>query len=362
MENIKYLHKIVAYMEKPDLYWQQNIKAYTASFRSNIILEHLFYPSSFESDNPKEDKDNLKKIKANNIFEPYEKAFLESNNIAFLTEEEKKNGEEYQLILIYFDISPIPQFKSIFKSERLNFYIITSYYEDGTTKVTVFYNAFPYYSHFENIRNAKVLTEETKDQREQHYLKALSDAIELICNEFEITTEKNQGNFIKPEKEDPEKLLEEFIEITHVKDFQNEENIAEFKQNFSLIFTNPEEYKEKMVEEGYFDEDTDIDIQYFIQFLLSEFLCTYDTDWKIDYEDLCEFISEEIRQDFKITYEEALQKPSIIVEKIKKESDYTMLNIDTQSDSYSFFICKKEAENRILELARKLYFPIEDSF
>ena len=82
----------------------------------------------------------------------------------------------------------------------------------------------------------------------------------------------------------------------------------------------------------------------------------------MDHEELSEFISEEIGQDFKITYEETKQKPSVIVEKIEKESDFTMLNIDTQMDSYSFFICKKSEKEKILELSRKLSFPIEDAF
>ena len=82
----------------------------------------------------------------------------------------------------------------------------------------------------------------------------------------------------------------------------------------------------------------------------------------MDHEELSEFISEEIGQNFSITYEETLQKPSVIVEKIEKESSFTMLNINTQMDSYSFFICKKEEKEKILELARKLNFPIEDTF
>jgi len=362
IKNLKYLPEIVAFMENPDLHWQQNVETNSVSFKSDIVMEYLYYPSSFESDDPKENKENLKKIKAKNVFEPYEKTFLEPINIELLSDEDKKNDNEYNLILMYFEIPPFATHKGIFKTERLNFYFIPSYYEDGTTKVTVFYNAFPYYSHFENITNAKIITEDTQDEKEEYYLKAFLEAIEIICNKFEITTDKNQGKFVKLVKEAPEKLLENFIEITHAKEFNDEEGILEFKHNWNLIQKNPEEYKEILVDEGYFDEDSEIDTHYFTQYLLSEFLCAFNTDWKMDHEDLSEFISEEIGQNFKITYEETLQKPSIIVEKIEKESDYTMLNIDTQMDSYSFFICKKSEKDKILELARKLHFPIEDRF
>lgn len=362
IKNLKHLPEIVDFMENPDLNWQQNIETNPVSFKSDIVMEYIYYPSSFESDDPKENKENLKKIKAKNVFEPYEKTFLEPINIEFLSDEDKKNDEEYNLILLYFEIPPLAEYKGILKVQCLNFYLIPSYYEDGTAKVTIFYNAFPYSSHFENITNAKILTEDTQDEKEKCYLKSLSEAIEIICSEFEIATETNQGKFVKQVKEDPKKLLENFIEIIHAKDFNDEEGILEFKHNWNLIQKNPEEYKEILVDEGYLDEDAETDIHYFTQYLLSDFLCAYDTDWKIDHEELSEFISEEIKQDFKITYEETLQKVQVIVEKIEKESDFTMLNIDTQMDSYSFFICKKSEKDKILELARKLHFPIEDTF
>ncbi|WP_446430582.1 DUF6630 family protein [Riemerella anatipestifer] len=143
-----------------------------------------------------------------------------------------------------------------------------------------------------------------------------------------------------------------------MKDFRSEEEIEVFKQNWYLIQENPEKYKEILVDEGYFDEDSEVDIPYFTQHLLSELLLTFNSDWKVDYDDLSEFISEKIQQEFVVKDKEMWQ----IVEKMEKESDFTMLNIDTQVDSYSLFICKKSEKERILEIARKLDFPIEAHF
>ncbi|WP_260309414.1 DUF6630 family protein [Riemerella anatipestifer] len=198
----------------------------------------------------------------------------------------------------------------------------------------------------------------TQNEYEKYYLKAFTEAVEIVCNEFEIVTEKNQGKFVKSVEEAPEKLLEEFIEIVGVKGFRSEEEIQVFKQNWHLIQENPEKYKEILVDEGYFDEDSEVDIPYFTQHLLSELLLTFNSDWKVDYDDLSQFISEEIQQEFTIKDKEMWQ----IAEKIEKESDFTMLNIDTQMDSYSLFICEKSEKERILEIARKLDFPIEAHF
>lgn len=360
--NLKYLPEIVQFMEDPDCHWQQKIATNSLQFKSDILVQELTYPFSVESDDARGDGHILKKLKFKNIYELYEKTFLEPSNIGFLSDEEKKQEEQYRYVLVNFHIPPIPELKGKVMYQILNFYLIPSYYEDDSMKVTLFYNAFPYLHHFENITRAKILTEDTQNESEKAYLKVFSEAVEIICNQFKITTEQNQGKFVENEKEDPEKLIEEFIEITHAKDFNDENDILEFKKNWKLIQENPEEYGEMLIEEGYFDEDAEIDTHYFTQYLLSEFLCAYKTDWKMDYEELSEFISEEIGQDFKIIYEETLQKTSVIVEKIEKESDYTMLNIDNQMDSYSFFICKKSEKDKILELSRKLNFPVQDTF
>ncbi|ADZ12049.1 hypothetical protein J5295_03795 [Riemerella anatipestifer] len=358
LESFKALPDIVRFMEEPDCHWQQSIKPNTPQFKSDIVLEYTYYPSSFESDNPEEDKASLKKIKAKNIFEPYEKTFLEPFNIGFLSDEDKKNDGEYNLILMYFGVPSFGEFKKYFKTLGLMFYLIPSYYEDGTMNVAVFYNLNPCLPPFETVVEAKVLDVNTQNEYEKYYLKAFTEAVEIVCNEFEIVTEKNQGKFVKSVEEAPEKLLEEFIEIVGVKGFRSEEEIQVFKQNWHLIQENPEKYKEILVDEGYFDEDSEVDIPYFTQHLLSELLLTFNSDWKVDYDDLSQFISEEIQQEFTIKDKEMWQ----IAEKIEKESDFTMLNIDTQMDSYSLFICEKSEKERILEIARKLDFPIEAHF
>lgn len=210
--------------------------------------------------------------------------------------------------------------------------------------------------------DSKLIDENPTDEREIHKINALQQAIEIICNQFNITTDQNKGHFVEYIQEDTEKLIAGFIEITHSKDFNDAKTVKEFIKYWKMIKSKPQKYLDLLIDEGYADEETEIDERDFYQKLLSEFLCAYDTDWKMDHEELSEFISEEIGQNFSITYEETLQKPSVIVEKIEKESSFTMLNINTQMDSYSFFICKKEEKEKILELARKLNFPIEDTF
>ena len=210
--------------------------------------------------------------------------------------------------------------------------------------------------------NAELLRLDPTEERELHKFRALSEAIEIICNEFKIKTDTNKGVFVENVKEDPQKLINEFIGITHANGFNDSKRVKQFIKHWTMIKNKPQKYLDLLIDEGYADEDTEIDEGDFYQKLLSAFLYAHDTDWKMDHEELSEFISEEINQDFSITYEETLQKPNIIVEKIEKESDFTMLNIDTQMDSYSFFICRKDEKAKILDLARKLNFPITDTF
>ncbi|MDY3506214.1 hypothetical protein PG587_04970 [Riemerella anatipestifer] len=64
LESFKALPDIVRFMEEPDRHWQQSVKPNTPQFKSDILLEHLDYPSSFTSGDPEYDKASLKKIKA----------------------------------------------------------------------------------------------------------------------------------------------------------------------------------------------------------------------------------------------------------------------------------------------------------
>ncbi|WP_260393297.1 hypothetical protein [Riemerella anatipestifer] len=65
---------------------------------------------------------------------------------------------------------------------------------------------------------------------------------------------------------------------------------------------------------------------------------TFDSDWKVDYDDLSGLISEKIQQEFVIKDKEMWQ----IVEKLERESEFTMLNIDTQMDRYLFLFVRRQ--------------------
>lgn len=354
IENLKYLPEIVQFMETADNY-VYHIKA--SQFKSDIEIEEWSYPNDVEKWDDKAVL--LKDAECKTLLEPVN-TLMTNAEFDLYTENDIKNGNNYRFIELSFAIKPL-QKNGILAIEAPHFYLIPYVDNDEKLQVKILLCKFVFrYNLFSNMKNAVLINLETKDELELQYLQKLAEATEIICNQFKINTEQNQGKFVEVENEDPEKLIEEFIEATKANDFNDADEVLEFKNNWELIRKNPEKYKEILVDEGYFGEDEEVDTYYFTQHLLSEFLCTYDTDWKIDHEELNEFISGEIGQDFKITYEETLQKPEVIARKIEKESDYTLLNIDTQMDSYSFFICQKSEKEKILELAKKLGFPIED--
>ncbi|WP_300977825.1 hypothetical protein [Flavobacterium sp.] len=355
-KNLKYLAEIVSFMDQKSK--ESSCEIYAPQFESNIFVEEILYPKWVKD---WENTDEYLSQLELDIMTPIE-TMVQKSGLDCFEKEMIEQGSNYYYVNIFFSIKTFPKFKGVFKNEAVNIFLIPFEDDNGNEQVKIMSPIFSLGIHFNQLMDAEPLDLDTTDERQIYKLKALSEAIEVICNEFKITTELNKGNFVGFVKEDSEKLINDFIEIAHVKGFNNEEEILEFKYNWNLIQLKPEEYKEMLVDEGYFDEDAEIDTHYFTQYLLSDFLCAFDTDWKMDHEELSEFISEEIGQDFKITYEETMQKPSVIVEKIEKESNYTMLNIDTQMDSYSFFVCKKSEKDKILELARKLNFPIEDTF
>lgn len=356
INNLKYLPQIVQYMdEKSDDSYRE---IYAPQFETNIFVEEILYPKWVK--NWENTDDYLSQLQLD-IMTPIE-TMVQKSGLDCFEKEMIENGSNYYYLNISFAIKTLPKFKGIFTQDAVNIFLIPFDDENGNNQVKIMAPKFSFGIHFQQLMDAELLDESPTDEREIHKLNALQQAIEIICNEFKITTDQNQGNFVTYIQENPEKLIKEFIEITHAKDFNDAKTVKEFVKYWKMIKNHPQKYLDLLIKDGYADEETEIDEKDFYQKLLSEFLCTFDTDWKIDHEELSEFISEEIGQDFKITYEETLQKPSVIVDKIEKESNYTMLNIDTQMDSYSFFICKKEEKSKIKELARKLNFPIEDSF
>lgn len=356
INNLKYLPQIVQYMDdKSD---DSFCEIYAPQFETNIFVEEILYPKWVKDwDNT----DNYLSQLELDIMTPIE-TMVQKSGLDCYEKEMIENGSNYYYINISFAIKTLPKFKGIFKQDAVNIFLIPFEDENGNYQVKIMAPKFSFGIHFQQLMDAELLDENPTDEREIHKINALQQAIEIICNQFKITTDQNKGHFVEYIQEDPEKLIAGFIEITHSKDFNDAKTVKEFIKYWKMIKSKPQKYLDLLIDEGYADEETEIDERDFYQKLLSEFLCAYDTDWKMDHEELSEFISEEIGQNFSITYEETLQKPSVIVEKIEKESSFTMLNINTQMDSYSFFICKKEEKEKILELARKLNFPIEDTF
>lgn len=354
-KNLKHLPEIVKCMDKEASKSFYEIEA--LQFKSNIIIEEILYPLWVQDWEDKEEL--LQQIKSKDLMEPVT-TLMKNAEMNLLSPKELNNGVSYYYITISFDIKPLPALKGVFTRDCVNVFIIPYHDNNEELQVKIMLSTQTFLGHFYQIKNAKQLDVNTTNETDLYYLQKLSEAVELICNRFKITTEQNQGIFTEPVKEDQEKILEQFITITHARDFNDEQTVENFIKYYRMIQNEPQTYLELLIEEGYEDEETEPDQKDFYYELLSHFLFSYQDDWKMDHEALSEYISEEIGQPFTITYEETQQRPHLVAEKIEAQSDYTMLNIDTQIDSYSFFICKKTEKAQLLEYARKLNFPIED--
>ena len=353
--NLKYLPEIVQYMDEKSEDSSREIDA--PQFRSNVFVNEVFYPHWVKD---WDDKDELlAQTDSTDLMEPIN-TMIKNANMGFLSAEDLASGKGYYYVYISFEVKPLPKLKGILKQDAVNVFLIPYKDEDGKPQVKIMFPKNAFLGHFYQLKTATLLDVNSTDETDQYYLGKLSEAVEIICNEFKIPTEQNQGRFVEIVKESPEKLLEEFIAATHAKNFQDEKSIAKFRQQVKMIRETPEKYLKLLIEEGYADEEGEIDLPDFYQYLLSDFLLAYDTDWKMDHEALSEYITEEIGQKFTITYEETEQRPEVIARKLEQESDYTLLNIDRQMDSYSFLVVKKDDKDKILDLAKKLHFPIED--
>lgn len=90
--------------------------------------------------------------------------------------------------------------------------------------------------------------------------------------------------------------------------------------------------------------------------IISHFKRLCFSNFAVGYKELSEYLSNIIGKKFKLP-QKALE-PYEIIERLEKKSDYTLLNIETEQDSYSLFVCKQKDKKRILQLARMLDFAI----
>ncbi len=151
------------------------------------------------------------------------------------------------------------------------------------------------------------------------------------------------------------------------------------KQDFTDFLTNVYGYSQEDIENWidehdysqYEDEEEAeysqrLNLSHDVCLLFREFVYIYNDDWKMDYESLSQYISENIDQAFKVTFAECktafdesegkVMPTDVVRQKIEQQSNFTLLELKNGNDDVNFAIVKKADKPKILTLADELGF------
>ncbi|HDR1434382.1 hypothetical protein SPJ73_00350 [Pasteurella multocida] len=251
-------------------------------------------------------------------------------------------GSNWTFFAIKFRFfSPLnPALKKYSNTEYVTFMCIPCQNHEGQDDMELLYTSPTTGNLFKEMGNSQLL--DPSSETNQAYLQLLDEAVNFICEKLGID---------EPVPISIPEALSELIALLNIHDDEA------FQKRYQQIQEAPEKCLLDLVEQGYAEEGDKPELAFLrYRFLLQPMLDSFDTDWRIDNEELSEYLSNIIGKKFKLP-QKALE-PYEIVERLEKKSDYTLLNIETEQDSYSLFVCKQKDKKRILQLARMLDFAI----
>lgn len=228
-----------------------------------------------------------------------------------------------------------------------------------TYSKTVLFGNYSYSDVFECCEpfDLENLTEE-----EQSYFDTMLIHSETVCNELKIPTEHNQGVFTEDDF-DENAAWNELLQLLNWDNWLSQEDLEELEEDRKDIHENRLKFVQKLIHsDDMFEEDLEyldhFEIQTLLHYSLVRKLKVHRDDWKFDAEWLSEFISENIGQPFKITFEECLADGAKVSEKLENQTDYALLDLASGNDDCHFIIVRKSDKDRILYLADRLNLPL----
>ena len=121
---------------------------------------------------------------------------------------------------------------------------------------------------------------------------------------------------------------------------------------YQAIYQDTAQFKQLLGDDG---QTADVSQKPFCLFLIFEklFPCYFD-DWKFYCEDLSQYISQYTQAPFIITDEEYAGEMDNILDKLEKQTSFSLLHIWSGGDDVHFYLIHKTDKPKLLKLAQEL--------
>jgi|GEM_PF-7064432 hypothetical protein len=126
---------------------------------------------------------------------------------------------------------------------------------------------------------------------------------------------------------------------------------------YQAIYQDTARFKQLLGDDG---QTADVSQKPFCLFLIFEklFPCYLD-DWKFYCEDLSQYISQYTQAPFVITDEEYAGEMDNIIDKLEKQTPFSLLHIWSGGDDVHFYLIHKTDKPKLLKLAQELDIWVE---
>ena len=126
---------------------------------------------------------------------------------------------------------------------------------------------------------------------------------------------------------------------------------------YQAIYQDTAQFKQLLGDDG---QTADVSQKPFCLFLIFEklFPCYFD-DWKFYCEDLSQYISQYTQATFIITDEEYAGEMDNILDKLEKQTPFSLLHIWSGGDDVHFYLIHKTDKPKLLKLAQELDIWVE---
>ena len=326
---------------------QSNIEFKIKGIQENVIVNLFYFPGSLDHE---EGNAEIKKAGFNNSYEVLNELYKKMN-IVTLSDENIKEGLEYDFIHIQFYSEPTAEEKKFFKRSIKNFVLFfccTNSLEINDFKML--YSGRHFFDYTKGLLESELIDPNNpKNESEEIGIRDFKLVLQGISQYLNIEIPKTVGlpsveNLVAFE-EVTENTFQEFIKLISRGSVEQKELKKQSKKLFKN-FNRPEEDYYDVVEE---------------HFLLFESIDAWNSDWKFDPEDAEYFISDLIGEDFTFDYPEETYSHDLFpyIQSALEKLNLELMSYNTNGDNYLFFVANKEDVGRILELSELTKIEID---
>lgn len=326
---------------------QSNIEFKVKGIQENVIVNLFYFPGSLDHE---EGNAEIKKAGFNSSYEVLNELYKKMN-IATLSDENIKEGLEYDFIHIQFYSEPTAEEKKFFKRSIKNFVLFfccTNSLEINDFKML--YSGRHFFDYTKGLLESELLDiENPKNESEEIGIRDFKLVLQGICQYLNIeipkTVELPSVENLVAFEEVTENTFQEFIKLISRGSVEEKELKKQSKKLFKN-FNRPEEDYYDVVEE---------------HFLLFESIDAWNSDWKFDPEDAEYFISDLVGEDFTFDYPEETYSHDLFpyIQSALEKLNLELMSCNTNGDNYLFFVANKEDVGRILELSELTKIEID---